>query len=142
MSDDRLIRSLERLAKILARLERQVANDEQISLAQLRILVQLGADGSGLHVSDLAAAQGVALSTMTRNLAQVEKLGWVQRAEAPEDRRCVQITLTSEGAERARGIRQRQVAAYAQALQSFHPSDRVERAVALDRVAAALEKIV
>lgn len=142
MSDDRLIRSVERIAKVLARLERRVANEEQITLAQVRILLHLGGASEGLRVSDLAAAQGVALSTMTRNVIQVERQGWVQRAGAADDRRCVRVNLTPDGTQRAVAVKDRQQRAYARAIQTFHPSDRVERAVAIDRVAAALEKVL
>jgi hypothetical protein len=56
------------------------------------------------------------------------------------DRRTVLATLTESG----HGISSRLTGSHesklAKAFQAFHPSDRLERAVALDRVAEALEK--
>jgi DNA-binding MarR family transcriptional regulator len=78
---------------------------------------------------------------MTRNLLLLEKQGWVARLQGTEDRRVVQVRLTEAGSARARELQTTTVGQMSRAFAAFHPSDRVERAVALDRVAAALEAI-
>lgn len=53
-------------------------------------------DGPPLHVSDLAAAAGVDVSTMSRTLRQLGASGFIAR-EQGEDQRVVRISLTSAG---------------------------------------------
>ncbi len=141
--DQRLLRSVQRLSAVLGRLERQTAARYDISVSQLRVLLTLAERGGaeGLRVTDLAADQGLAVSTMTRNLAHLEKKGWVGRAVAAADRRVVHVRLTEEGTAQARILLGTTVGVFNRAFAAFHPTDRVERAVALDRVAAALEAI-
>ncbi len=140
MSDARLLKSLQRLASALAKQERQTAARFDISVSQMRILLSLGEAGEhSLRISDLAAEQGLAVSTMTRNLALLEDKGWVRRIPGAEDKRTVGVELTDVGRTLAGELATTNVARFGRAFSGFHPSDRVERAVALDRVAAALE---
>lgn len=60
-------------------------------------LLYLGERGP-LHVSDLAAAAGVDVSTMSRTLHQLGASGYIAR-EQGEDLRAVRISLTSAGEE-------------------------------------------
>src|SRR5688572_6708795 len=107
MRDARLVRSLQRLATALGRLERQTAAENDVSVSQLRVLTCLGAHphGSetgeasdagkrGVRISDLAHEQGLAVSTMTRNIALLEKKGWVSRHTGAADRCTVMVVLT------------------------------------------------
>jgi DNA-binding MarR family transcriptional regulator len=141
--DQRLLRSVQRLSAVLGRLERQTAARYDISVSQLRVLLTLAERGGaeGLRITDLAEDQGLAVSTMTRNLILLEKKGWVSRATGASDRRVVQVGLTPVGDHQARTLLGTTVGQFNRAFAAFHPSDRVERAVALDRVAAALEAI-
>jgi len=91
-------------------------------------------------VSDLADEQGLAVSTMTRNLKLLEDKGWVHRVPGTDDRRTVQVALSESGRALATRLSDTNVARFSRAFGEFHPTDRVERAVALDRVAAAIEK--
>ena len=93
-----------------------------------------------MRISDLAEDQGLAVSTMTWNLKLLEDKGWVRRVPGADDRRTVKVELTNGGREVAAKLSNTNVARFSHAFREFHPSDRVERAVALDRVAAALEK--
>ena len=150
MSERRLVRSLQRLSHALAKLERQTAAQHDISASQLRILLALGAAsatavvesaGEPSRVSELARTQGLAVSTMTRNLDVLERKGFILRRTGQSDRRTVTVCLTDDGAGAALRLRDATTAQYHQAFRRFHPSDRVERAVALDRVAEALEGV-
>ena len=69
-NDQRLFRSLKRLASALARLERQTAAENDVSVSQLRVLLFLAEQDDGVRISDLAVDQGLAVSTMTRNVAR------------------------------------------------------------------------
>ena len=142
MTDTRLLRSVQRLASALARMERQAAASLDVSVSQMRILLTLAQAGMHLvRISDLAEEQGLAVSTMTRNLQLLEDKGWVRRLHGTEGRRSVQVELSEGGRELAGRLSETKVARFSRAFREFHPSDSVERAVALDRVAAAIEKV-
>jgi DNA-binding MarR family transcriptional regulator len=143
MSQERLLRSVQRLSCVLSRLERQTAAQQGVSVSQMRVLIYLGQaeDQTGVRLSDLADDQGLALSTMTRNVSLLEQNGWVRREAGREDRRVVTVALTEPGRRLAASLRENSVARFSSAFRTFHPSDRIERAVAMDRVAEALERI-
>ena len=143
MNQERLLRSVQRLSSVLSRLERQTAAASGVSVSQMRLLVYLeqSAEKGGGRLSDLAEDQGLALSTMTRNVTLLEEKGWVQRVTREDDRRVVTVSLTESGRQLAASLHGNSVARFAGAFRSFHPSDRVERAVAVDRVAEALERV-
>ena len=133
-------RSVQRLASALTKLERQAAAAAGVSVSQMRILLSLEQAGRNLRISELADEQGLAVSTMTRNLKLLEKKEWVRRLQGSTDKRTVEVALTECGTKISVSLSDTNVAQFSRAFREFHPSDRVERAVALDRVAAALEK--
>lgn len=141
MSEGRLLHSVQRLAAALARLERQAAADGGVTVSQLRVLVYLDQTADGVRMSDLALDQGLAVSTMTRNVAVLARKGWVTRQAGGSDKRTVQVSLTEEGRRMAKSLQGVALGKLSRAFHAFHPSDRVERAVALDRVAAAIERV-
>src|SRR3954454_16845041 len=70
---------------------------EQVSLPQFRVLVLLSVGGparSGL----LAEQLGVHPSTFTRMADRLVSAGWVERQDAPDNRREVHVALTASGA--------------------------------------------
>ncbi|MEZ4270274.1 MAG: MarR family transcriptional regulator [Myxococcota bacterium] len=140
---ERLLRSLRRLAIVLVRHERRFAAEQGLSASQVRVLATLrdmaGSD-DGTCISQLANDQGLALSTMTRNLALLERKGWLKRVAGETDRRTVLIQLTQEGLQQADRLAQLSHQKLSDVFARTHPSDRLEQAVALNRVAVALEK--
>ena len=141
MSEKRLVQSVQRLANALGRLERQCAAENDVSVSQLRVLLYLADADAGVRISDLAQDQGLAVSTMTRNVGLLEKKGWITRETGADDRRTVLVGLTPAGDHVSGTLLRSTHGFFGRAFERFHPTDRVERAVALDRVAAALEKI-
>ncbi len=140
MTEDKLLRSVQRLSTALARMERQVAARGGVSVSQLRVMIYLHeSSDDGIRISDLAEDQGLAVSTMTRNLALLEKKGWIARKQGAEDRRTVLIALTELGREVANGLQSTTLGQLNQVFRAFPDQDRTERAVALERVAAAIE---
>ena len=79
----------------LARRLRQQA-PEGISPSQLSVLSTLELAGSST-LGALADAERVKPPTMTRIVASLEEAGLVERETDPQDRRIVQIALTSSG---------------------------------------------
>jgi DNA-binding MarR family transcriptional regulator len=79
---------------------------DQVSSAQFRVLVLLaerGATRSGQLAEDL----GVHPSTFTRMADRLVAAGWVERQEAPGNRREVHVALTHEGAGLVEDVMQR-----------------------------------
>ncbi|MBI5508451.1 MAG: MarR family transcriptional regulator [Deltaproteobacteria bacterium] len=141
MSEARLVKSIQRLASALAKQERQTAAGFGVSVSQMRLLSSLETTQAPARISDLATEQGLAVSTMTRNLALLEEKGFLRRVPGADDKRTVTVELSESGRALAAKLSDTNIARFAQAFRGFHPTDRVERAVALDRVAAAIEKI-
>ncbi|KXX62435.1 hypothetical protein AZG88_29485 [Rhodococcus sp. LB1] len=64
--------------------------------AQSLVLSQLTAVDS-MPITELAAADGRAISTMTEIVGRLAKAGWVEKREGVEDRRQVRVAITAEG---------------------------------------------
>ena len=69
---------------------------DQISLPQFRVLVLL-AEGGPKRSGLLAEQLGVHPSTFTRMADRLVAGGWVERQDAPDNRREVHVALTPEG---------------------------------------------
>jgi len=135
---ERLARAVQRLGRALARLEREMAVLHRVTVAQLRTLVVLSEGASTVTV--LAQTECVAVSTMTRNLVVLERLGFVSRQDGAVDRRTVLADLTGAGQVLAQAIAKSTATRLSGAFAGFHATEQVERAAAVDRVAASLER--
>ncbi len=70
----------------------------RLDRAGAHLLAKLHASGGeALRVTDLADRLGVDAPTVTRKLQQLERLGYVRRAEDASDRRAHRIALTPSG---------------------------------------------
>ena len=99
-----------------ARLASEVHPDlDAAGYAVLVTVVDLGArQPDGVRASEVAAAVGLHKSTMSRNIADLERLGLVERVPDPTDARARLLRLTdagSEAVERSRTGRRRRLAA-------------------------------
>ena len=72
------------------------AGSRRLSLSQFTVLQTVEDEGDPT-VSDLAAAAGVAVPTVTRMLGSLERDGIVQRHRVDDDRRIVRVRLTPAG---------------------------------------------
>jgi DNA-binding MarR family transcriptional regulator len=66
-----------------------------MSRSEASLLVSL--EGGPQQITALAEHEGLAQPTITRLVKHLEKLGWVRRERAPEDRRIVRVSLTDDG---------------------------------------------
>ncbi len=96
---------------------------EQASLPQFRVLVLLY-DGGPMRSGALAEYLGVHPSTFTRMADRLVSYGWVERQEAPDNRREVHVRLTASGAELVEQVMQRRREAIAELLE---PLDEPQR---------------
>jgi DNA-binding MarR family transcriptional regulator len=93
-----------RLGLAIARLYRQSEQRgaaDELTNAQLCALWRLRNLGTA-RLSDLAAAEAVAMPSMTRTIAQLVTLGLVQRSVDPTNARAMRLVLTRHGHERIR----------------------------------------
>ncbi len=70
--------------------------DEDVTLAQYRVLVELAARGPQ-RMADLALVLGVEGSTATRMCDRLVRKRLVHRRRASQDRRAVRVALSAEG---------------------------------------------
>ena len=118
---------------------------EQASLPQFRVLVLL--HGGPMRSGALAEYLGVHPSTFTRMADRLVSFGWVERQEAPENRREVHVRLTPSGAELVDQVMRRRRAAIAEILEPLDETQRrsIRRGLETLAVAAgepALEDLV
>jgi len=143
MQENRLARSVQRLSSAILRIERHVAGKHEFSVPQYRLLMCLLSQksASDMRMGDLAEDQGVAISTMTRNVNLLERKGLLAKAVGFKDKRTVCVCLSDSGLQSAEGLKLDTELFFRKAFGEFHPSDRLERTVALERVSRALEQM-
>jgi len=74
-----------------------------LSLNELMLLMHLGQSAGGrLRRVDLAERLDLSQSSVTRMVAPMEKVGWVERAADPRDARVAYVLLTRAGRRLAR----------------------------------------
>jgi DNA-binding MarR family transcriptional regulator len=111
-----LTRLMRRARAASARLASEVHPDlDAAGYAVLVTVVDLqGSHREGVRASEVAAAVGLHKSTMSRNIADLERLGLVERVPDPTDARARLLRLTAAGSEavqRSRAGRRRRLAA-------------------------------
>ena len=113
--------------------------EEPLSISQYQLLEPiLDADGPRA-AGELATAAGVTPPTATRMLDGLERAGFVERARAEHDRRCVHVALTDEGRRAVRDKRRRLVARRLEIFESLDPADRAGAAALLRRLGDVIE---
>ncbi len=70
----------------------------EVTFSQLKLLKMVAATG-GYSVSNLAQFMGVSTAAASRAVDRLVRRGFVDRAEASDDRRAVQLSLTDAGCE-------------------------------------------
>jgi DNA-binding MarR family transcriptional regulator len=101
---DELAVTLLQNASLLTRLLFRHA-EAGISRSEASLLARL--EGGPERITTLAEHEGLAQPTITRVVEQLEKYGWVRRERAPEDRRVVLVSLTTDGRGALREFRAR-----------------------------------
>jgi DNA-binding MarR family transcriptional regulator len=91
-----LQRVLSRVFSVLRRSDTNRADTNDLTLAQLSILLTLLEQGP-IRMTDLAAHERVRTPTTTVAIRRLEKLGLVKRSRDPSDLRAVLVEITPEG---------------------------------------------
>lgn len=81
-------------------------------------------DGSaGVRASDVATTLGLDKSTVSRGIAQLERLGLIERVADPDDGRARLLRLTGEGEQRFGAIRAQRRAEFEAILERWNTAD-------------------
>ncbi|GAB3912559.1 MarR family winged helix-turn-helix transcriptional regulator [Kibdelosporangium lantanae] len=98
-----------------------------------KLLAELSYRGEA-RVSDLAEQRFVDASVVSRQAAQLEKLGLIERRRAPEDGRVALLRVTEEGDRVLESWRKRQTAMLASALKGWDKAKLAEAAELLKEI--------
>lgn len=121
-----------RLRIAVLRLSRRLRKHDLAGLtpSQLSTLAYVGASGP-VRLGDLAAAERIAPSTLTRLVNVLESRGYVQRQPAPDDARASLVTVTESGRAALQHIRAEGTAMLIHILRTLPPDQLAALEVAL-----------
>ena len=121
-----------RLRVALARLSRRLRRHELAGLTPTQLAALATVDRSGpMRLGDLAAAEGIAPSTLTRLVTALEDSGYVRRWAEPSDARASTLGITAHGQDALERIRAESTLALAASMQLLAPAQRAALADAL-----------
>jgi len=126
-----------RLRVALARLSRRLRRHELAGLTPTQLAALSTVEQAGpLRLGDLAAAEGIAPSTLTRLVAVLEELGYVRRDADPKDARASTLAITVLGHDTLERLRAENSALLAQRVMLLTPEQRTALADALPALEA------
>lgn len=126
-----------RLRVALARLSRRLRGHQLAGLTPTQLSALATVERAGpLRLGDLAAAEGIAPSTLTRLVAALEDLGYVRRDADPKDARASTLAITSAGHDTLERLRAENSALLAQRLLMLTSEQRAALAMALPALEA------
>ena len=121
-----------RLRVAIARMARWLRRHELAGLTPTQLSALSTVDRIGpLRLGDLAAAEGIAPSTLTRLVTVLEERGYVERCPVPGDARASTLTITSDGHAVLELIREQSTILLAGRLQTLTDEQRAALAAAL-----------
>jgi DNA-binding MarR family transcriptional regulator len=127
-----------RLRVAIARLSRWLRRHELAGLTPTQLSALATVDRIGpLRLGDLAAAEGIAPSTLTRLVTVLEERGYVERCPVPGDARASTLTIAPPGHEALERIREQSTILLAGRLRTLTDEERVALVAALP----ALERL-
>lgn len=129
-----------RLRVALARLTRRLRRHALAGLTPSQLAALSTVEQAGpLRLGDLAAAEGIAPSTLTRMVAVLEELGYVRRDADPRDARASTLAITPKGHETLEQLREEGTALLTQWLMLLDPEQRTALASAIPAIEALAE---
>jgi DNA-binding MarR family transcriptional regulator len=121
-----------RLRVAIARLSRRLRKHELAGLTPTQLAALSTVERTGpLRLGDLATAEQVAPSTLTRLVSALEERGYVERRAVPGDARAWELVVTGRGHEILDRIRQESTVMLADSLLTLSPDQLVALAAAL-----------
>jgi DNA-binding MarR family transcriptional regulator len=130
--EDELVIDVTRLRVALARLSRRLRRHELAGLTPTQLAALATVELSGpMRLGDLAAAEGIAPSTLTRLVTALEVAGYVRRHADPSDARASTMAITPRGQEALMRIRTESTLVLAASMQMLTREQRAALANAL-----------
>jgi DNA-binding MarR family transcriptional regulator len=127
-----------RLRVAIARVSRRLRRHELAGLTPTQLSALATVERAGpLRLGDLAAAEGIAPSTLTRLVTALEEQGHVERCPVPGDARASTLTITAHGHAVLERIRQESTTLLADSLRTLTR----EQLAALAAALPALEQL-
>jgi DNA-binding MarR family transcriptional regulator len=112
-----------RLRVAIARLSRRLRHHQLAGLTPTQLSALATVEQSGpMRLGDVAAAEGIAPSTLTRLVTALEERAYVERCAVPGDARASTLTITTRGRQILERIRQESTAMLAQSLAMLPPA--------------------
>jgi len=129
-----------RLRAALARLSRRLRRHDLAGLTPTQLAALATVERAGpLRLGDLAAAEGIAPSTLTRIVTVLEDLGYVQRDADPKDARASTLAITAQGHETLERLREEGTTMLTEWLMLLTSEQRAALATALPALEALSE---
>jgi len=126
-----------RLRVALARLSRRLRRHQLAGLTPTQLAALSTVEQTGpLRLGDLATAEGVAPSTLTRLVAALEESGYVRRDADPRDARASTLAITDQGHDILERLRAENSALLAQWVRQLSLEQRAALASALPALEA------
>jgi DNA-binding MarR family transcriptional regulator len=138
MADVKSGRALQVMARAFGRLGRERARAGDVTPQQAEAL-QLVAERGATSTSAVALLLGIDPSTASRNLAGLERAGYILRRRGAEDARQTDVRLTPRGRRVADALASEWMAAYVSLLERIPRAERQRVAEAVDVLARILE---
>lgn len=135
---DRFARAVHIVARGLARIARERARAGDVTPQQAETL-QLIADRGAVSTSSLALMLGIDPSTASRNLAGLERAGFVTRKKGADDGRQTDVRLTPRGKRTADSVSAEATQAFTSLLEKLPKADRVRVVESLEVLAKAFD---
>ena len=121
-----------RLRVALARLSRRLRKHELAGLTPTQLAALATVERSGpMRLGDLAAAEGIAPSTLTRLVTALEESGYVRRNADPSDARASTLVITPRGHDTLERLRTQTTLELAASMRLLTPAQRSALADAL-----------
>ena len=121
-----------RLRVAIARLSRRLRRHEVAGLTPTQLSALATVDRAGpLRLGDLAAAEGIAPSTLTRLVTVLAERGYVERCPVPGDARASTLTIAPEGHDALERIREQSTLLLADRMRTLTAEQRAALAAAL-----------
>lgn len=121
-----------RLRVAIARLSRRLRRNEMAGLTPTQLAALSTVERSGpLRLGDLAAAEGIAPSTLTRLVSVLEESGYVQRDTDPRDARASTLAITAKGHAVLENLREESTAFLTESLRLLTAEQRAALSAAL-----------
>ena len=131
---------VELLTTLLSSTFRQIlwkqALELDLNYSQAQVLFHV-AKNPGLLMSGAARSFGITLPAVTQVVDRLEAKGFLQRTEAPRDRRQVRLFLTREGERLARELEDLQVKGLARVLARLTSADRKDVIRGIEQLVSA-----